>query len=193
MILKKLGFDVRVIGKISILSVLVGAVCIFFLLPFLPRLPFKIGHMVEIGGIQGVVDSISTYHTTIRKFDGTIVFVPNTSVMSSKIMNYHDIPERRIEMHLEISINSDINTVKELLLKIMSDNDLVLEEPAPSIFITDADVTGIKISAYCWVKNGDWLSTRSDLWVQVQNTFIQNNKIAMAHTQQEIYLMDKIK
>ncbi len=192
-VLKKLGFDVRVIGKISILSVLVGAVGIFFLLPFLPRLPFKIGHMVEINGVLGIVDSISTYHTTIRQFDGTIVFIPNTVVMSNKIMNYHDIPERRIEMHLEISADSNITIVKELLLKIMNDDERILKEPAPSLFITDADVTGIKISAYCWVNNGDWLSTRSDLWIAVQNEFINNDQLSMARTQQEVYLIDKIK
>ncbi len=190
MVLKKLGFDVSIIGKISILSVLMISVIIFFILPFLPRLPFKIGHMVEINGILGTVDSISTYHTTIRKFDGTIVFIPNTTVMSSKIMNYHDIPERRIEMHLEISTNSDITVAKELLLKIMNDEERVLKEPEPSLFITDADVTGIKISAYCWVENGDWLSTQSDLWIQVQNEFINNDQIAMARKQQEIYLID---
>ena len=190
MVLKKLGFDVSVIGKLSILSVLVVSVVIFFILPFLPRLPFKIGHMVEINGILGTVDNISTYHTTIRKFDGTMVFIPNTSVMGGNIMNYHDIPERRIEMSLEISTNSDITIAKELLLEIMSDDARVLKDPAPSIFVTDADATGIKISTYCWVENGDWLSTRSDLWVQVQKAFIHNSQLSMARRQQEIYLVE---
>lgn len=191
MVLKKLGFDVSVIGKISILSVLVCAVAIFFILPFLPRLPFKIGHMVEIDGILGTVDSISTYHTTLRKFDGTMVFIPNTSVIGTKIMNYHDIPERRIEMNLEISMNSDSNTVKELLLQIMRNDARVLKDPEPSIFITNADVTGIKVSTYCWVENGDWLSTRSDLWIKVQNEFINNKTVSLSRPQQEIYFMNK--
>lgn len=191
MVLKKLGFDVSIIGKISILSVLVGSVFVFFILPFLPRLPFKIGHMVEINGTLGTVDSISTYHTTIRKFDGTIVFIPNTTVMSSKIMNYHDMPERRIEMNLEISTHSDISIAKELLLKTMSDDTRVLKDPAPSIFITNADASGIKISTYCWVENGDWLSTRSDLWILVQKAFIQNSQLSMARTQQEVYIINQ--
>ena len=75
-VLNKLGFDVKNLAKVSILSIVVIAVVIFFLLPFLPRLPFKIGQMVEIRGVLGTVDSITTYHTTIRKFDGTIVFIP---------------------------------------------------------------------------------------------------------------------
>jgi len=190
MVLKKLGFDVAVIGKISIISVLVGAVGIFFLLPFLPRLPFKIGHMVEIGGVLGVVDNISTYHTTVRKFDGTMVFIPNTTIMSSKIMNFHDIPERRIEMHLEISADSNISTVKELLLQTMRNESRVLDDPESSLFITHADASGIKVSAYCWVANGDWLGARSDLWEQAQNTFTNNTQVSMARPQQEVYLVN---
>jgi len=182
MVLKQLGFD-QIIGKISILSVLVGAVAIFFLLPFLPRLPFKIGHMVEINGVMGEIDKISTYHTTIRKFDGTMVFMPNAKIMTSTIMNYHDVPERRIEMHLTISADSNIEEVKKQLSNIISDNERVLKDPAPSIYVTGLEARGLSLSAYCWVENGDWLSTRSDLFAQVQNTFIQNNKIAMARTQ----------
>ncbi len=191
MVLKKLGFDVSVIGKISILSVLVGAVGIFFLLPFLPRLPFKIGHMVEINGILGTVDNISTYHTTVRKFDGTMVFIPNTAVMGGNIMNYHDIPTRRIEMNIAISVTSDITTAKEIFLKIMVDDERVLKEPAPVLFVTDADANGIKISTYCWVDNGDWLSARSDLWIKVQDAFMHNSQLSMARRQEEIYLIDK--
>ena len=191
MVLKKLGFDVIVIGKISILSVLVGAVSIFFLLPFLPRLPFKIGHMVEINGILGTVDSISTYHTTIRKFDGTVVFIPNTSVMGGDIMNYHDIPTRRVEMNIAISTTSDILIAKEIFLKIMVEDERVLTEPAPALFVTEADANGVKISTYCWVNNGDWLSTRSDLWIKVQDAFMHNPQLSMARRQEEIYLVDK--
>jgi hypothetical protein len=47
------------------------------------------------------------------------------------------------------------------------------------------------ISSYCWDENGDWLGTRSDLWIQVQNEFNNNSQVAMARAQQEIYLINK--
>ncbi|NOQ92173.1 MAG: mechanosensitive ion channel [Flavobacteriaceae bacterium] len=191
LVLKKLGFDVSIIGKISILIVLVAAVVIFFLLPFIPRLPFKIGNMVEINGMMGIVDGISFYHTTLRNFDGTIVFIPNAVVMKSQIMNYHAILERRIVMNVEISTGSDVTTAKEQILKIMSNDDRVLNDPAPTIFVTEADAAGIKISAFCWVKNGDWFGARSDLWIQVQNEFIHNDKLSMGRRQQEVHLVNK--
>ncbi len=191
MVLNKLGFDVRNIGKVAILSVLMAAVVIFFLLPFLPRLPFKIGHMVEINGVLGTVDSITTYHTTIRKFDGTMVFIPNALIIASKIMNYHDIPDRRIELNLAVSTESDIEEVEKLLKTIMTEDEYILNDPAPAVFVTNADIEGIKFSAYCWVKNADWLSTRGSLWTRIQKEFVGNDQISMSRPQQEIYLIDK--
>ena len=190
MVLDKLGFNTGNIGKVSILSVLVISVIAFFVLPFLPRLPFKVGHMVEINGIVGIVDSITTYHTTIRKFDGTMVFLPNPSIMASNIMNYYDLPDRQIELNLAISIKSDMEKVEKLLQTMMREDKRVLNDPAPSVLVTNTDAEGIKLSAYCWVKNADWAGTRSSLWIQIQKELIDNKQISMSRPQQEIYLMD---
>ena len=191
-VLKELGFNVRVIGRASILAVLVSAVGVFFLVPFLPRLPFKLGHMVEISGVLGIVDGISSFHTTIRKFDGTIVFIPNALVMATKIMNYHDVPERRIEFNLSISLDSDMEIVNTQLLKIMNGDERVLNEPyPPRIIALKVDTAGTKLNAYCWVKNKDWLSTRSDLTLQILNEFMSNKQISLSRPQQEIHIFDE--
>ena len=124
---------------------------------------------------MGEIDNISTYHTTIRKFDGTMVFMPNAKIMTSTIMNYYDVPERRIEMYLTISADSNIEEVKKQLSNIINDDERVLKDPAPSMYITGVEARGLSLSAYCWVENGDWLSARSDLFAQVQNTFMQND------------------
>ena len=190
--LKGVGFDVSGIGKIAILSVLVGAGITFFLLPYLPRLPFKRGHMVEINGILGTVDRIATFHTTIKKFDGTMVFIPNAIIMASRILNYHDTPERRIEMTLLISADSDMDEAKALFIRLMNEDERVLGEPsAPWVLAMKANAIGIEMTAYCWVKNADFLDTRSDLWQSVINAFMKDDRITIARPQQEVYLMNE--
>lgn len=47
--LKRAGFDTAGFGQIAVLLVLFGAVLVYFLLPFLPKLPFIPGHMIETG------------------------------------------------------------------------------------------------------------------------------------------------
>ena len=189
--LKRIGFDVDAIGHLALMGVLIGAVVVFFLVPFFPRLPFKLGHVVEINGVLGFVDTITTFHTSIRKFDGTMVFVPNALVMASKIMNFSETPSRRIEMKLSVSTDSNIEESKALFLRLMSEDERVLDEPAPpAVFVTDANAAGVEIFAICWAKNGDWFSTRSDLWLKVVDAFMRDSRVAMSLPQQEVYVID---
>jgi len=192
-LLKKLGFDVSVIGRVSILTVLIGAVAVFFMVPFLPRLPFKTGHLVELSGELGIVNSITTYHTTLRKLDGTIVFIPNALIMAGKIVNYLDTPERRISLEMEVGIESDLTLLKAHLIKIMQSDPRVLASPTtPLVMITGADASGAKISAFCWVKNKDWFATRGDLWVAVLALFAAHDSLSLSRPEQDVYVKDVI-
>lgn len=187
--LKGLGFHVRAISHISLLVVVVGAVLVFYLMPFLPRLPFMIGHLVEINGVMGTVDAISTFHTTIRKFDGTMVFIPNALVMATKILNFHDTPTRRIEMGLSIKSSSNLEEVKSLLLRIMNNDERVLKAPAePAVFVMNVDAEAIDMTAFCWVNNADWLATRSDLWLSISEAIKTDERVSMSLPQRGIYL-----
>jgi small conductance mechanosensitive channel len=191
-VLDKIGIDTSVIGKVSILTVLVGAVAIFFLVPFLPRLPFMIGQMIEVNGVFGIVDSISTLHTTIRTFDGGMVFLPNPLVLASRITNFSEIPERRIGMNLVVNPGSDIEEVRDLILKIMSADERVLEKPAaPVVRATTANADGISLTALCWTKNEDFLNTQSDLWIQVVDALKNDDRVSMAFPQHKIHVVNE--
>jgi len=193
-VIRELGFDVKIIAKITLLSILAGAVLVFFLVPFIPKLPFVFGDMVEINGVQGIVEAISSFHTTLRKFDGTLVYLPNALVMASKILNFHQFSERRIEMNITISTNSNIKESINIFLAIMKADKHVLDTPAvPSVFAVDADSSGIKMTGYCWVKNDAWLAARSDLWIKLVDTFLHTENINMARPQNEVYMIEQKK
>jgi len=191
MALKINGHDVRGMAQIALLGILIGAVVIYFLIPFFPRLPFKLGHMVEIDGVLGIVDTISPAHTTIRKFDGTMVFIPNAQILMSKIMNYHDTPTRRIEMKLTIKADSDMEEGRSILLRLMDADERVLKDPSPpSVIVMNANALGVEMAAYCWVKNSDWSGARSDLWLNAVNAFNEDSRVMMSLPQQEVYIYE---
>lgn len=130
--LKRAGFETGGAGQVAILMVLFGAVLVYFLIPFLPKLPFIPGHMIETGGVTGIVDSISSFHSTLRKFDGTIVFLPNALVMASRIQNFSYTPTRRIEIKLLIAHDTDPEAAGTLVQEAVTAESRVLAEPAPA-------------------------------------------------------------
>jgi len=188
LVLKNLGYDVSTIGQLAIIIVFLGSIIAFFLVPFLPKLPFVIGNMVEIGGTLGIVDSISTFHTQLRTLDGKIVFIPNALLMASKIINYHQVPERRIELEFNVDVDCDLELCKQFLLEIMTKEKRVLSDPAPAVFYLNITAAGAVMTGLCWVSNADWFSTRSDLWLQVVDKFQKEPNVNLALDKTEVLL-----
>jgi small conductance mechanosensitive channel len=187
--MQKIGFDVGSLGRLAYLLLCILAVLAYFLAPFFPRLPFTLGQMIEANGELGFVDSISQFHTTIRRLDGTIVFVPNPLLLASKILNYHMTPNRRIELNLSVNNDSDLKETMAAFLRLMRADERVLEEPAPSVYVVNATAAGLDLFATCWVANADWFRARSDLWLQLVDAFLKDDRLSMSLPQQEVFVM----
>lgn len=192
LMLEKIGVPVEGIAHVALIAVLVGGVVIFFLSPFLPRLPFKTGHLVEVGGVYGHVDAITTFHTTVRKFDGTTVFMPNAMILATKIFNYSDTETRRIEIFLSVNNDSNLEETRSVFVKIMSADERVLMDPKPPItHVTNVTAAGVNMVAWCWVKNDDWFATRTSLWLKLVEAFEADDQICMSLPQQEVFMYQK--
>lgn len=192
LLLDRIGHDVSAIGELAVLVVLIGAVVAFFLVPFLPRFPFRIGQMIEINGVIGTVDAITTFHTQIRSFDGSIVFIPTALLMASRIVNYHLTPNRRVELNLSVGIDSDLSRSKELFLEIMNADTRVLSDPAPVVYAVDGNAVSIELTGFCWVVNNDWFAARSDLWFDVLDKFQADPTVNLAMDKQEMLLSGEV-
>lgn len=190
MVLKKVGFDVSFGGRLAIMMTLFTSVIVYFLIPFLPKLPFKPGHNIETQGVFGKVTSVSYIHTTIRKFDGTVAFMPNPIIMAGKILNYSYDPNRRIEMYLSVEPDSDMNAVQERLAGMMAGDQRVLEDPAPTVYASGADAGGVALTLYCWTKNADFVKTRSSLWFEIVSLAKEDPTIRLAVPKQEVKISD---
>jgi len=164
---ERFGYDVSGVAGIAILVVLAGAVVVFFAIPFLPRLPFMIGDTVLIRGSLGTVDGITTYQTVIRTFDGRLVFIPNVLVLASDIQNFSTVPIRRVELKVELHVGDDLEAGRAGILAAMQADSRVLDDPPPAVFLTDLDQAILRLQAYCWVKNADWLATQDSLLADI--------------------------
>jgi small conductance mechanosensitive channel len=167
-VLGNIGIDVSGIGHIALVTIFLLAVLAFFLLPFLPRLPFKIGHLVDVRGELGTVIAISPLFTTLQKFDGAMVFIPNTSIISMTMKNYSQVSSSRIEINLSVQNDMNLERTIEALVRLMTEDERVFEEPSrPAVFVLNANADCIHLLAVCWVKNKDWYTTKSDLWEKI--------------------------
>jgi small conductance mechanosensitive channel len=182
----KIGLPVEGLAPVAILLVIVGAVVIFFLLPFLPRLPFVTGDMVQIRDVMGIVEAMTTAQIVVRTFDGQTVFIPTPVALSSSVRNYSSIPNRRVELNVDIYASNDIEQVKAILLKLMLAHELVLADPAPAVWVTGVTGERASLVAYCWVENANWFGTRDALWVELSRVIAADDSLSLALPQMDI-------
>ncbi len=192
LVLGQLGFDISVIAPITLLIVIMVAVIIFFIAPLLPELPFKLGHLVEIGGVRGIVDSILPVFTHVQTLDGKTVFVPNATVWTTNIVNYHYTPNRRVELKLNVSADHSLADARAVLTDIMRSDERVLDDPAPAVRINAARADGIDMVGLCWVKNADFLGARSDLYEKVVNAVQSDAGISLSLDKQQVVLSGEV-
>ena len=139
--LHQLGFQLGVVlGAAGVLSVALGfasqtaASNIISGAFLIAEEPFQLGDFIEVDGIVGQVHAIDILSVKLRKFDNTVVRVPNELLMKTPVLNRTKFPIRRIDFPLGVAYKEDTETVRRILLEVADANPLVLEEPEP-VFI----------------------------------------------------------
>lgn len=75
--------------------------------------PLKAGEFVKIGAIDGTVQSVQIFSTTLRTADDRIVVIPNGKIIGDSIINVTREPLRRQDIMVGVAYNSDIDMVKK--------------------------------------------------------------------------------
>ena len=118
--------------------------------------PFVSGNFVSVGGVEGVVESIGLFHTTIKTIDNKLIFVPNSEVTSSKVINFTHEPMRRVDITFGADYGCPVEDVKAAVTELMREHPLVLEEPAPFVSVLSYKGSNIEYVLRAWCKTEDY-------------------------------------
>ncbi len=115
--------------------------------------PFKVGDFITAQGVDGTVKEISIFNTKLTTFGNQIAIIPNGQLSNGNVINYNAEPIRRDNYTVGIGYGSNIKTAKEILLKICADNELILKEPAPEVYVGSLGDSSVNLSLRFWAKN----------------------------------------
>ena len=77
--------------------------------------PFYVGDVVKVQGITGTIEKIGLRSTRVRTDQKTFVTVPNKQMVDSVMDNLSLRTQRRADLRLEISLNTQQSTIQELI------------------------------------------------------------------------------
>jgi small-conductance mechanosensitive channel len=125
--------------------------------------PFRLGDQIIVGDTEGAVEGIELRATRIRTYDGRVVLVPNAEIFTSRLTNNTASPLRRGSVIVRLGYDTDLRRAAELMLDAASATQGVLDEPPPSILLSELEPTTVAVEVRFWTdsRRSDFLAARS--------------------------------
>ena len=86
--------------------------------------PFRVGDTIEYNNYIGTVKRIELFYTKIINPQNELVIIPNGIITNTEIRNIREDGERRLDLTVGVSYNSDIQKVKEVIIRIIKEETM---------------------------------------------------------------------
>jgi small-conductance mechanosensitive channel len=118
--------------------------------------PFRVGDRIEIegAGTWGDVVEVGLRTTSIRTRDNRMVIVPNSIIGKNQVINYtFPDPRYRVETHVHVSYDTDIETARQIIIEAVRYVDGVLpDEPVDALYI-EMGQSAVIFRARWWIES----------------------------------------
>jgi len=177
-VLNELGFSLApLLGAAGILGVAVGfasqtsvsnVISGFFLLG---EEPFKVGDVIQVGDVEGIVLTIDMLSVKIRTFDNKMVRIPNETLVKSQFTNVTHFPIRRVDINVGVAYKEDLGRVRQVLLDVAKHNPNVLMEPEPLVIFQGYGSSSIDFKFAVWARQESFLAVKNAIAEEVKRAF----------------------
>src|SRR5262245_13816949 len=116
--------------------------------------PFKVGDYISIVSVEGVVEDIALFSTTLGHADQSKVVVPNRKIVGEILHNYHTI--RQLSIEVGVSYKTEVVAAVEAVRGILDANPRVLKDPAPVVGIARLRDSCVVLAVAPWVQASDY-------------------------------------
>ncbi|WP_139139823.1 mechanosensitive ion channel domain-containing protein, partial [Pseudomonas sp. NBRC 111139] len=153
--------------------------------------PVRIGDTITIGNLSGTVSKIRIRATTITDFDRKDIIVPNKTFITGQLINWSLTDTvTRVTLKLGIDYGSDLDLVRDLLLKGAHENPRVLKDPEPIVYFLNFGESSLDHELRMHVRDlGDRNPTLDEINRYINREFKAHN-IKISVRQVEVFLMD---
>ena len=135
--------------------------------------PFQVGDWIEIGDKNGVVESLDLMTTTLRRVDNSTMLVPNSMVVDSPLRRFTSNEAVGNRFTVALGFEVPPGQAHELLESVLQRHPLVLENPAPIVWVSKFDESRIDYELLAFHRNGaegSRMRIRSELLEQIWYT-----------------------
>jgi small-conductance mechanosensitive channel len=150
----------------------------------------RVGDIVDVDGVQGIVTAVDVRSTTVRQFDGIETMVPNSLLLENKVTNWTgESPTMRRVVKVGVAYGSPTRQVADILQQAAAEHGLVLKDPAPMVIFEDFGDNALIFALYFWVDiaKASGMQIQSDLRFMLEKRLAEGG-ISIAFPQRDVHV-----
>ena len=155
--------------------------------------PFQVGdYIVQSGqlGCEGTVIKIEICYTTLLSIDNKHVVIPNGTLSNSIITNVTARDQRKLEIKVGISYQSDMHKVKEILERLLKEDPDTKEDEGMVVFVDSLGDSSVIMGFRVWVPTDSYWPARWRLNERIKEEFDANG-IEIPYNQLDVHVYQK--
>jgi len=151
--------------------------------------PFRVGDFIEAQGVSGTVKETTLFYTKLNTFGNQLAIIPNGELTNNTIINYTEEGKRKDVIKLGISYSSNIKLAKDVLMKLMAEQEGIMKDPAPQVVVHELADSAVNLSLRYWALNDDFWDCH---WFTMEEakTRLEAAGIAIPFPQRDVHLFN---
>jgi small conductance mechanosensitive channel len=148
--------------------------------------PYRVGEYIAIVGVEGQVEAITLFNTTLAHPDRSRIIVPNRKVVGEILHNYGQI--RQSEIMVGVAYDANLALALGTIGDLVRANPRVLSEPTPVIQVVTLADSAVQIAIKPWVAVTDYGAVAGELNLSLVEALRQHG-IGIPCPQMEVRLI----
>ncbi len=133
--------------------------------------PFKVGDVINAGGVMGKVNEIDLFTTTLDTPDNRRIIVPNSAISGGTIENISFHPHRRIEVVVGVEYTADLDQTRSALEAATTSHasqTIQGEGRGSAVILSNLGDSAVEWKVRMWVAAEDYWSSLESLTGEVK-------------------------
>ena len=152
--------------------------------------PFAKGDYISTNGNEGTVEDISILSTKLLTIDNKVVFIPNSMVSGSTLVNFSREGKRRVDLVFSVSYKENFDEAKKIIRGVIAEHSLIMVDEDVFVRVSALSASSVDITVRVWTKTADYWTVYFDLIEQVKTAFDKNG-IEIPYSKLDVHISEK--
>lgn len=131
----------------------------------------RLGDYIRTVGMEGSVEAVNLLSISLRQTDNSLVRIPCESLIKNPVVNVTGDELRRCDFDLGVDYASDLNQVREVILRLVEEEPKLATDPAPVVLFTGFGESSLDLHIGAWCKTSDYHAVRFKFAYNLLNEF----------------------